>query len=480
MRRPFASGLFGSRPLASRPFASHPFASRPFGPARFGVAGLRGRLLRAFALVGCVGVLLSACAEPEAILRGKRIDVLQPIALDAVSINAREEGAGLPPVFNINSAAMQGYTAGHAGGNARLELPLKRGWRRRIVGGATSLTELAIPVIGGGRAFAVSPKGQVAAVDVKNGRRLWSVTIEDIFDEPIPGIGGGLAFSSRAGLVVHAGGRNLALLDPEDGSVLWSLRNRVPYRGAPVLVGNDRVAVGDLDGNLAMISINSGETDWVHFGIAANTVLFGGAAPAYANGRIIIAGAAGEVTYFDADTGELLWTDSVAALQPRTPIQTIGDVRATPVHDGGLIFVVSQSGRFVAFSARNGLPVWERNIAGIEMPWVSGKTVYVVSVDGRLYALRREDGAVRWVVDLPGAIPVDAFLTSNPPRYVGPVVAADLVYVIRRNGRVYSFDPDTGEAVGSFNARTSVSTPPQVATGRMFVLGENGLLTAFE
>ena len=32
------------------------------------------------------------------------------------------------------------------------------------------------------------------------------------------------------------------------------------------------------------------------------------------------------------------------------------------------------------------LPVWERAIGGLEMPWVSGKSLFVVSIDGRLYA----------------------------------------------------------------------------------------------
>ena len=28
-----------------------------------------------------------------------------------------------------------------------------------------------------------------------------------------------------------------------------------------------------------------------------------------------------------------------------------------------------------------------------------------MTIDGRLYSLRRNDGVVRWIVDLPGALP---------------------------------------------------------------------------
>ena len=157
---------------------------------------------------------------------------------------------------------------------------------------------------------------------------------------------------SREGLVVHAGGRRLALLKPSDGSIIWAVDTDIPFRGSPTIISTDRVAVTDLDGNMAVLALVSGERVWQHFGIVSNTVIFGAPAPAFANGEIVLAGAGGEVSYFEAASGELLWTDSVASLLPRTPIQGLGDVRATPVHDGGLIFVISQSGRLVAFSAR--------------------------------------------------------------------------------------------------------------------------------
>ena len=405
---------------------------------------LLARVLLAPVLIGCVLMLgLAACSPPEPILKGTRISLLPEIKLEAISEEAGAEGAGLPAIVNINAAPMPGLSAGHAGGNPRLEAPLSEAWRANIGGAGSALTELAQPVVGDGRVYTVVPNGVVAAFDVRDGGAIWSVRIEDIEDDPLPGISGGLALS-REGLVVHAGGRRLALLKP------------------------------------AVMTLVSGERIWQHFGIVTNTVIFGAPAPAFANDEIVLAGAGGEVSYFDAASGELLWTDSVASLLPRTPIQGLGDVRATPVHDGGLIFVISQSGRLVAFSARNGLPVWERAISGIEMPWVAGETVFVLSLDGRLYALRRSDGAVRWIAELDGAVPLDVVMPETPPRYVGPIVAGDRVYVVSRAGAVQAFDANTGAAGDVVSTGQEVLTPPQVAGGRMFLLGRSGTLIAVE
>ena len=441
---------------------------------------LMARVLLAPVLIGCVLMLgLAACSPPEPILKGTRISVLPEIELEAISEEAGAEGAGLPAIVNINAAPMPGLSAGHAGGNPRLEAPLSEAWRANIGGAGSALTELAQPVVGDGRVYTVAPNGVVAAFDVRDGGAIWSVRIEDIEDDPLPGISGGLALS-REGLVVHAGGRRLALLKPSDGSVIWGVETDIPFRGSPTIISTDRVAVTDLDGNMAVMTLVSGERIWQHFGIVTNTVIFGAPAPAFANDEIVLAGAGGEVSYFDAASGELLWTDSVASLLPRTPIQGLGDVRATPVHDGGLIFVISQSGRLVAFSARNGLPVWERAISGIEMPWVAGETVFVLSLDGRLYALRRSDGAVRWIAELDGAVPLDVVMPETPPRYVGPIVAGDRVYVVSRAGAVQAFDANTGAAGDVVSNGQEVLTPPQVAGGRMFLLGRSGTLIAVE
>ncbi|MGB2028915.1 MAG: PQQ-binding-like beta-propeller repeat protein [Candidatus Puniceispirillaceae bacterium] len=435
---------------------------------------------RALAVLGCAVMLgLSACSPPEPILKGTRISVLPEIQLEAVSQEAQAEGAGLPAIVNINAAPMQGLSAGHEGGNPRLEAPLTEAWRANIGGVGSELADLAQPVVGDGRVYTVAPNGVVAAFDVRDGGQIWSVRIEDIEDDPLPGIGGGLALS-REGLVVHAGGNRLALLTPSDGSIIWEITVDIPFRGSPTIIGSDRVAATDLDGNMRVMTLVSGERIWQHFGIASNTVLFGTPAPAFANDEIVLAGAAGEVAYFDAASGELLWTDSVASLLPRTAIQGLGDVRATPVHDGGLIFVISQSGRLVAFSARNGLPVWERAIGGIEMPWVAGESIFVLSLDGRLYALRRSDGAVRWIAELDGAVSLDVVVPEKPPRYVGPIVAGDKVYVVSRAGLVQAFDADTGAAGDPFSTGQSTLTSPQIAGGRMFLLGQNGTLIAVE
>jgi outer membrane protein assembly factor BamB len=90
------------------------------------------------------------------------------------------------------------------------------------------------------------------------------------------------------------------------------------------------------------------------------------------------------------------------------------------------------------------------------------------------------DGAVRWVAELPGAVPADVVVAEDPPRYVGPIVAGGKVMVISKSGQLHVFNPDTGVEIEKKSLGMTVLTAPQVAAGRLFVMGNGGTLNAYE
>ena len=158
----------------------------------------------------------------------------------------------------------------------------------------------------------------------------------------------------------------------------------------------------------------------------------------------------------------------------------MGDIRAHPIHDGGLVFAVSQSGRTIAYTARSGLLRWDLPIGGVEMPWLAGDSLFLVTLTGRLYAIRRSDGAVRWVAELPGALPVGSIVAENVPRFVGPVVASGKVFTISEDGKMLVFNAESGNLEDEINIGGRIVTPPQLAAGKIFVLDNGGRLTAFD
>ena len=431
-------------------------------------------------MLACFGLFgLSGCSEPELILPGERISVTQQVELLPVNQQAFADGANLPPTLATRMASHPGLNAGHAGGHLALEMPLNERWDLEIGPGGDEFVELAVPVVGVGHVFAVSASGEVSAVEVETGKLSWRVSIEEFEDDVIPGIAGGLAISGST-VFVHGGGHNLAALSVEDGSILWSQRFQLPLRGGPTVYAKRALAVTDLDANLYMLRIDNGSVLWDRAGLPSGTILYGAPSPAIYDNQVAVAAHGGELSLLDAENGDVIWSDSLATFNPRTPLQGLGDIRAHPVHDGGLVFAVSQSGRTAAYAVRSGLLLWDLPIGGIEMPWIAGDSVFMVTLDGRLYAIRRNDGAIRWVTELPGALPIGSVAAENIPRYVGPVVAAGKVIVISENGDILLFNADTGVLEDDADVGGRVVTAPQLAAGMIFVLDNSGTLTAFD
>ena len=437
-------------------------------------------LRRLVTMLACFGVFgMAGCSEPELVLPGERIAVTQQVEHLSANQQAMAEGAGLSAPLTTLTASHPGLNAGHAGGHLALDLPLDERWDVEIGTGGDEFVELAVPVVGAGHVFAVSASGEVSAIEIETGNLSWRVSIEDFEDDVIPGIAGGLAISGST-VFVHGGGHNLAALSVEDGSVIWSQRFQLPLRGGPTVYAKKALAVTDIDANLFMLRIDNGSVLWDRAGLPSGTIVYGAPSPAIYDNQIAVAAHGGELSLLDADNGDVIWSDNLATFNPRTPLQGLGDIRAHPVHDGGLVFAVSQSGRTAAFAVRSGLLLWELPIGGIEMPWVAGDSVFIVTLDGRLYAIRRNDGAIRWVAELPGALPIGAVAAEDIPRYVGPVVAAGKVIIVAEDGNILLFNADTGALEDEADVGGRIVTAPQLAAGMMFVLDNSGTLTAFD
>ena len=204
-------------------------------------------------------------------------------------------------------------------------------------------------------------------------------------------------------MAVHASRSSLSLLDSKDGAELWKIEHDSPLAGGPTFIGDAGVVVTDIDGYVFVYRLSDGALAWQSVGLPVDTVVFGAPSPAVNGGELVLAGAGGEIAIHRVDNGQLLWADSLASLSPITPLQELGDVLAHPIHEGEIIYVISQSGLLSAYEAKTGFQILGTSLAGVQMPWIAGDSIFVLSVEGHLVSLRKSDGAVRWITALDGS-----------------------------------------------------------------------------
>jgi outer membrane protein assembly factor BamB len=153
--------------------------------------------------------------------------------------------------------------------------------------------------------------------------------------------------------------------------------------------------------------------------------------PSYANGRVFLADAKGEVAAFDVDSGRKLWeTDTGARIS--------GGPGAGP----GAVVLGTLDGEVIALNPETGASLWKAQATSeiIAAPAVGASEVYVRSNDGGVAAFNAASGERKWLFNK--TLPL-LTLRGNS----APVLVADRVVVGFDNGRVVALNDADGAQV---------------------------------
>lgn len=357
-----------------------------------------------------------------------------------------------------------------------IELPsgLREVWRTNIGEGSRSTMRLlATPVIGDGKAFVMDVESQIRAIRTATGDVMWEYDLR-VPDDEDESFGGGIAYENGT-LYVSTGFADVVSLDAETGKEHWRKRMSGPMRAAPS-VADGRVYVVTIDNQLFALNGKTGEHLWSHAGFSEIAGLLGGASPAIAAGAVVVPYSSGEIFALRVQNGRALWSDNLSSSQRLDALSTLADIRGMPVIDRGTVYAISHSGRMVAIDLRSGTRAWEKPIGGVEMPWVVGEFIYLLTNESQLVCLTRRGGRVRWVRDLPQFEGLND--RDDPIKWSGPTLGGDRLIITGSHGDVWSVSPYTGKILGRIDLSEEIFLPPVIADGTLYFLTEVGDLIA--
>ena len=432
------------------------------------VAGFAVSLLP---LAGC-GWVGESEAPP---LPGERISVLvydgelqpdpqlggQTVSLGKAARNGAWPQAGggtLHAVGHVEGPLTIGRAAWH------VDIGSSAGSRRPMLGG---------PVIADGRVFTMDSKFRVSAYSADKGKRLWRVERETV-KRDWEAFGGGLAFADGK-LFVSTGYGGISALNPDDGAVLWKSDLPGPVRAAPLVMDGLVLAV-TVDNQLFALDVETGERKWRHAGFAETAMLLGAATPAGIDGTVIVPYSSGEIFALRSADGRPAWSDNLAAVRRVDAASALADIRALPVTDGALVYAISHSGRTVAIDMRTGARAWERNVGGVQTPWIAGDWLFMVSNEAQVIALTRRGGKVRWISQLDRF--TDPADKEGPIHWYGPVVVNGTIFLFGSHGKGVALNPGDGSIRETFRSPDDVMAIA-VADGTLYLQTEDADLYAY-
>ncbi|HKY79976.1 MAG TPA: PQQ-binding-like beta-propeller repeat protein [Sphingobium sp.] len=431
--------------------------------------------------VAAMVALLAGCG----IVGGKKGGPKTPVVGNRLSILTNEQGVEVDPTLadvpvSLPEALANTEWSQPGGGPAKAMGHLALGaspasaWSTSIEGSTPRARLASSPVIANGKLYVIDAGAHVIAFDATSGAKLWQTSL------PAEGsgralFGGGVSIVDDK-IFASTGVGDVAALSAANGSILWKKRPGGPLRGAPTLA-NGHVYVMGQDNQIFALNQSDGEVQWTDSGTLQVTGVFGVAAPAAAQGTVIAGYSSGELTAYRYENGRTLWGDALSRTSISTAVATLTDIDANPVIDRGRVFAIGQGGRMASYELVSGQRLWEINIAGISTPWVAGEWVFVVTSDAKLLCVARATGKIRWISQLRRWEKEKK--KANAIRWTGPVLAGGRLILVSTHGDLNYVDPTTGKIQSEVEIDRSMSLSPVVANNTLYILADDGKLTAF-
>lgn len=430
-----------------------------------------------YASIAAVAIVIAGC-DREFILEGERFHLRAPFA----------ENAGEVPVNRAEPIALPAQEA-HAAWTHRLGTPshrithpalgqsLQRVWSASIGAGEDRRHRItAEPVAANGRVYTLDSRATVTATSLA-GERLWQRDLTPGGTRGDGASGGGLALADGVLFVTSAYGR-LHALDAASGALRWSHRFDAAVKGAPTVVG-DRVFVVAADSSAWVLDASDGKVDWQLPGTPSPASMAGGAAPAATGELILFPLPSGELVAARRDTGMEMWRRVIAGQRQGMAYAGLTDITGDPVVSGDTVYVGNQSGRVMALDRRDGSIRWTAREAAYGPVWPVGDALFLMSDRNRLIRLDARTGDLVWAQDLPLFTETRERRRAEIFGHYGPVLAGGRLVVASNDGLLRSFDPVSGNMTGSMELPRGAATSPIVVDRTLLVVGRDGMLHAY-
>ncbi|HET9999668.1 MAG TPA: PQQ-binding-like beta-propeller repeat protein [Ktedonobacteraceae bacterium] len=258
---------------------------------------------------------------------------------------------------------------------------------------------LTSPLESDGLLYLLASDGYLYVLNAQSGAEQWRVAVGGQLTSDGLALGHGL-------LYLAFDGHYLVALDARSGQVRWRYDTVGNVRGIPLVIGRE----------------------------------------------VLVSSGANSVFCLDALTGEEYW-----AFHSEDALAQFWPTRSMPIVANNTVYVaLGASTEFNALSLRTGRKQWEANLhermTGGPLLDTAQGLVYLVTWSGKVVAFDMHSGALRWQYQMAGASQASLALDSR----------ADVLYTGDYNGDLYALDAATGQPRWHISAGSSINTAPLV------------------
>ena len=305
-----------------------------------------------------------------------------------------------------------------------------------------------------------SADGVVVALDARSGADLWRTALGEPLSAGVGSDGKWTAVVSRSN----------ALVVMESGRELWRQPLQTQTFTAPLVAGN-RIFVLSADRSVSAYDAMTGRRLWIQSRPGEPLVLRQSGV-LLAVGDTLVVGLSGRLVGFNPDNGSVRWEAPLASARGTNDVERLVELVGRVSRVGDSVCARSFQATVGCVNTSRGTVAWTQLVAGSDGIHGDGELVVGSESNGSMIAWRRADGTRAWtsdrlkfrkltaplllgrsvvVGDDAGLVhllsrndgsPLNRLTTDASGIAAAPVVAADTLVAVTRNGGIYGFRPD--------------------------------------
>ena len=336
-------------------------------------------------------------------------------------------------------------------------LGVRQAWTARV--GSVAGLPLE-PHVAGNVVTVASADGAVAALDARTGGDIWRVALAEPLSAAVGSDGKFAAVVSR----------NNALIVMDGGRERWRETLAAQVFTAPLVAGG-RVFVLSADRSVSAFDLATGRRLWAQQR-PGEPLILRQAGVLLAVGDTLVVGLSGRLVGLNPDNGSVRWEAPIASPRGTNDVERLVELVGRTSRVGETVCARSFQAAVGCVSTARGTTLWTQPASGSEGMHGDSDAIFGSESNGTVVAWRRADGSRLWSIDRlkyrkltaplllgrsvvvgddAGLVhllsrtdgsPLNRLATDGSAIAAAPVVAADTLVVVTRNGGIYGFRPD--------------------------------------
>lgn len=357
------------------------------------------------------------------------------------------------------------------------EAQLRILWRRNVGRGIGKKFVGLSPAIDEDTVYVADAYGLVAALDSASGDTRWVTRVGrpmskgflNVMDRSDPSfVTGGIGIG--AGMIYLGTARGeVVALSAENGEEQWRvvLTSEVL---APPTTSRDAVFVQTSDGNLFSLATEDGTQKWVFHSQNPLVTLRGTSMPFFNSGIVYSGFGNGNLVAIDADSGEVLWEQTVSLPSGTSELDRMVDVDGNPLIEQAVVVASAYQGTTKAMRRSDGSPIWEADVASTRALQSGYGLVFAVTDNNEVVGMEQRDGSVAWTQE--------SLLRRD---LTDPLAFSNYIFVGDLQGYVHVIAQSDGRFIARKRLDSSAIQPTMAQIdGVVYVLAKSGQLVAIE